>query len=85
MITIYSKPACTHCDQAKALLKSKGIAFEEIHLDVGQAKTADAKYISRQSLLEKFPTARTMPQITDEGVYIGGFSELKSYFAERAQ
>lgn len=81
MFTIYSKPACTHCDQAKALLKSKGIAFEEIHLDAGQAKTADAKYISRQSLMEKFPTARTMPQITFGDVYIGGLTELKTHLA----
>lgn len=81
MITIYSKPACAHCDQAKALLKSKGIVFEEIHLDVGQAKTADAKYISRQSLMEQFPAARTMPQITDGDTYIGGFTELKTHLA----
>ena len=28
-------------------------------------------------LLEKFPTARTFPQITAHGEYVGGFNELE--------
>lgn len=81
MFTVYSKPACPFCDQAKSLLKSKGMAYEEVHLDVGQSKTADAKYISRDALLAKIPAARTMPQIMFGDVVIGGFTELKAHLA----
>ena len=31
--TIWSKYHCPYCDQAKALLNMKGIAFEEIKID----------------------------------------------------
>lgn len=78
MFTVYSKPACPHCDQAKALLTAKGIDFEVIHLDVGQPKIDGEKYISRDDLLKKVPGARTMPQILRDDVSIGGFVELKA-------
>jgi glutaredoxin len=68
MYTIYTKPNCTFCDQAKALLSSKGLAFESIKLGEG---------ISRDELLAKIPTARTMPQIMKDGTLIGGFQELR--------
>jgi glutaredoxin len=32
-LTIYSKNHCPYCDQAKALLKSKGIDFVEVKID----------------------------------------------------
>jgi glutaredoxin len=32
---------------------------------------------SRDELFEKFPTARTFPQITIDGESIGGFMEFK--------
>ena len=80
--TIYSKPACTYCDQAKALLESKGIQYDVVNLDVGQPKSPDSKYISRDDLLAMIPTARTMPQIfahvDSADQYVGGYLELKS-------
>lgn len=84
--TIYSKPACPACDQAKAMLEAKGIQFDVVNLDVGQPKTPGAQYISRDELLAKIPTARTMPQIIKQGVdasmgYIGGLLELKCHLA----
>lgn len=81
--TVYSKPACTYCDMAKALLKQQGLDYQEIILDVGQPKTEGTTYISRDELLAKIPTARTMPQILKEtetsAMYIGGFQELKAH------
>ncbi len=32
---------------------------------------------TREELLEKFPTARTFPQITVDGVSIGGWTEFQ--------
>lgn len=33
MITIYTKSECTYCDRAKALLESKGIAYETVNIE----------------------------------------------------
>lgn len=77
MFTVYSKPACPFCDQAKALLQAKGLEHKVIHLDVGQTKVEGEQYISRNDLLALIPTARTMPQIMQDDVLVGGFTELK--------
>ena len=34
---------------------------------------------SREDLVNKFPEARTFPQITQDGNYIGGFTELNAH------
>jgi glutaredoxin len=81
--TVYSKPNCTYCDQAKALLEAKGVPYQVVNLDVGQPKDDGAVYISRDELLAKIPTARTMPQIlkqdANSAMYIGSYQELKSH------
>ena len=59
---------CAHCEQAKSLLKMKGIEFEEKKVGHGYTK---------EDLLEAVPTARTVPQIFLDGELIGGFQELK--------
>lgn len=79
MITIYSKPSCTFCDQAKALLESKGIEFSELILDVGQEQDPSKTYVPVASLKEKVPTARTVPQIFNDEYHIGGYNELRVY------
>jgi glutaredoxin 3 len=77
MFTVYSKPACPYCDHAKTLLKSKDIAYEEVVLNVGQAKEDGTTYIERTDLLLKFPDLRTMPVILEDGRRIGGYTELR--------
>lgn len=69
-VILWSKYHCSYCDQAKSLLKQKGIAFEERKIGDGW---------TREELLEEIPTARTVPQIIIDGKLIGGFTELKSY------
>lgn len=71
---VWSKDHCPYCDQAKALLKSKNIAFEERR--IGHEYT-------REQLLEAVPTARTVPQIFLDDELIGGFTELKSHLQEQ--
>ena len=70
MITIYSRPNCTWCDQSKSLLESKGIEFTELMLDVD---------ISVDQLKQLVPGAKSVPQILDDGILIGGFKELQTY------
>jgi glutaredoxin 3 len=65
---VWSKDACPFCVQAKALLESKGIEYEE--RNVSQDWT-------REQLLEAVPTARTVPQIFLDGELVGGFTELR--------
>jgi len=71
--TVWSKYHCPYCDQAKALLKQKGIEFEEKKIGDGYSK---------EDLLEAVPTARTVPQIFLDDKLIGGFTELKKHFEE---
>ena len=67
---VWSKHMCPYCDQAKALLTLKGIAFEEKKIGSGY---------TREDLLEAVPTARTVPQIFIDEQLIGGFTELKQH------
>ena len=67
---VWSKYHCPYCDQARALLSQKGIAFEEKKIGDGY---------TREDLLEAVPTARTVPQIFIDDVLIGGFTELQRH------
>ena len=70
---IWSRYHCPYCDQAKALLTSKGIVFEEKKIGDGYTK---------EELLEAVPNARTVPQIFIDGELVGGFTELKQKLTE---
>jgi glutaredoxin len=72
---VWSKDNCTFCDQAKALLEQRNIAYEERKIGHGY---------SREDLLEAVPTARTVPQIFVNNNHIGGFTELRKYIEETA-
>ncbi len=74
--TVWSKYHCPYCDQAKALLKQKGIQFEEKKIGDGYSK---------EDLLEAVPEARTVPQIFLDEKLIGGFTELKKFFEQENQ
>lgn len=67
---VWSKDACPFCVQAKALLESRGIEFEERNV---------SKDWTREQLLEAVPNARTLPQIFLDNDLIGGFTELRKH------
>ena len=54
MIEIWSKPNCPFCDKAENLCVQKNLDFKKYMLDVD---------FTREELFEKFPSARTFPQI----------------------
>lgn len=66
---VWSKDMCPYCEQAKMLLRSRDIEFEERNINRGY---------SREQLLEAVPGARTVPQIFLDGKLVGGFTELKA-------
>lgn len=65
---VWSKDYCPYCVQAKALLESKGIEYEERLIGEGWTK---------EQMLEAVPNARTVPQIFLDDEYVGGFTELR--------
>jgi len=67
-LTVYSKTVCPYCVNAKNLLKSKDIPFEEINIEQDEA--------ARQFILDK--GHRTVPQIYFQGELFveGGFQGL---------
>jgi glutaredoxin 3 len=67
-IEMYTTPFCPFCVRAKALLKRKGAAFEEI--DVTMVPGA------RDEMLRRSGGRRTVPQIFIDGDGIGGSDEL---------
>jgi len=67
-IIMYTTAFCPYCVRAKALLRSKGVEFEEI--DVG----ADPKL--REEAIRLSGGRRTVPQIFIDGKSIGGYDEL---------
>jgi glutaredoxin 3 len=67
-IEMYSTRWCGYCDMARALLRERGLPFEEIGLDDDPA--------FRARLLDL--TGRwTVPQILIDGRPIGGYMELR--------
>jgi glutaredoxin len=66
--TVWSKDMCSYCEQAKQLLTTKGIEFEERKI---------GKEWTKEQLLEAVPTARSVPQIFLDDQYVGGFTELR--------
>ena len=70
MIEIWSKPQCVFCDKAVQLCQMKELEFKKYMIDVDY---------SREDMMDKFPNARTFPQITMDNVYIGGYTELEAH------
>ena len=69
---VWSKDQCPYCVQAKTLLESRGIEYEERNV---------SKDWTREQLLEAVPTARTLPQIFLGEELVGGFIELRKKLA----
>jgi glutaredoxin 3 len=72
-IEIYTKATCPYCHRAKALLNSKGAAFDEIAID-GDADKRE-KMIARSG-------RSTVPQIFIGGQHIGGCDDLHALDAQ---
>lgn len=70
---VWTKYNCIYCEKAKAVLKSKGVPFEERVVGDGWTKA---------DLLNMVPKAKTVPQIFLWGDYIGGYSDLENYIEE---
>ena len=73
-VKVYSTGTCPICEKTKHLLEKWGIPYDEARLDLDR------------SLLKEFMEvtngARMVPQITIDGKWIGGFTELTELHME---
>ena len=67
-VEIYSKTNCVFCEKAKIRLQKHN---PKIHM-------LDQDY-SREEFFEKFPDAKTFPQIIINNEHVGGYFELKKW------
>ncbi len=67
-IEMYTQFGCGYCYRAKALLDSKGAAYEEIDTTGNAAKRAE--------MVARAPGSRTVPQIFIGGIHVGGSDDL---------
>ena len=74
MYTIYSKPNCGYCLQAKDLLTMEQLPFDYLTLGT---------HYSLQEFMELFPNARTFPMIVKYGEVIGGYNDLCEYLKQQ--
>ena len=74
MYTIYSKPSCGYCLQAKDLLTMEQLPFEYKQLGT---------HYSLQEFMELFPDAKSFPQVFKDGKCIGGYSDLVEYLNQQ--
>lgn len=75
-VKIFSTGICPICDKTKTLLTKWGIPYEEARVDTDMA--------AQREFAEVTNGARTVPQITIDGKWIGGFSELTELHMENA-
>jgi len=66
-IRMYTTRWCGYCVRAKALLDSKGVPYEEIHLD---------EDLDFRTTLRDLTGGWTVPQILIDEKPIGGYTEL---------
>jgi len=67
-VKVYSTGVCPICDKTKSLLTKWGIAYDESRIDLDRT--------ALKEMLEVSNRARTVPQITIDGRWVGGFDEL---------
>ena len=77
MFEIFGKNNCKYCDEAKAMLEERGLAY--IYKNI---EGSDYSYMDE--FRQKYPTVRTVPQIeSPDGEYIGGAAELREWLKKQ--
>lgn len=69
-VEIYTTTYCPFCDRAKALLRRKGVSYDEIDV------TDDIDL--RIAMMERAGGRKTVPEIFIDGELVGGFDELRA-------
>ncbi len=67
-IDIFTTRSCPYCTRAKALLKRKGVLFNEFEIDGNPELIAES--------VKRSDGMRTVPQIFIEDYHVGGYDDL---------
>jgi glutaredoxin 3 len=67
-IEIYSSPLCGFCHQAKSLLNSKSVAYEDINVMFDRGRKAE--------MMERAGGRTSVPQIFIDDRHVGGCDDL---------
>ena len=67
-VKVFSTGICPICEKTKSLLSKWSIPYDDARIDTDMA--------ARREFTQITNGARTVPQITIDGQWIGGFSEL---------
>jgi glutaredoxin-like protein len=74
-ITLFTRAGCPHCARAKAMLKERGMVFEEILTGMGTGiSSRSVRAVSGRS---------TVPQVFIGGKHIGGADDLAKHLGVR--
>ena len=72
-IEIYSKINCVFCNKTKIRLQKHNPKIKMLDKD-----------FNREEFFEKFPNARTFPQIIINNKHVGGYAELKKWLKQNS-
>jgi glutaredoxin len=72
--TIYSKPGCPYCEKCIAVLEHEGFTHVVYELE---------KDFTREEFYSEFGEGSTFPQITLDGIQLGGCRETITYLQEK--
>jgi glutaredoxin 3 len=81
---IYTKPNCPYCVKAKDLLGKLDIPYTEMIIGTelpGSTTNKNQSYVTREDLINRLPSAKTVPQIWIDGNHIGGYTDLEAAVA----
>jgi len=67
-VEIYTRAFCPYCKRALALLRDKGVAFEEHDTTMGGEE--------RREMIQRAHGRATVPQIFIDGRHVGGCDDL---------
>lgn len=75
-ITIYGKPNCIWCENAKKWLDQRAMKYDYIDIMSGDISSDDIKHLTTVIA----PGAKTVPIIIVDGQWIGGYEQLIGIF-----
>ena len=67
-VEIYSTMWCGYCARARSLLQKKGVAFDDIDVEVDTSK--------RDEMIKRAGGRMTVPQIFIDDAHVGGSDDL---------
>ena len=73
LVEIWGKRNCPYCNKTKQMSQKSGLNYIYHQLD---------EDFTKEEFLEKFPDAKTFPQIIVDGKSIGGFTDFRDLLKE---